>query len=145
MPDESRLTPDIHRILRNVWTRLCDHVLVCHAPESTAARPAFVPLHPTACVAILKTPACRAAEENLNRLALTGDALATNRAANVWVKAVQAALPTPVPSVPPPCVHMLVKDGTGTYCWRCNERVETFDARHDVPSTPRKRPGKNSV
>lgn len=86
------MTPDIRRTIAQTWTHLCTRTLVRHAADSTAARPEFVPLEPREAVAILKDPVVRAVEERVNRMALSGDVIATQLACQHWNTACKKAL-----------------------------------------------------
>jgi hypothetical protein len=85
------MTPEMLRTLSRTWTHLCAKTLVRHAPTSTPAVPVFEPLEPTEAVTILKDPVVAAVEARVNRLALTGDVLATQMACQEWAHAVKKA------------------------------------------------------
>jgi hypothetical protein len=72
------MTPDMLRTLSRTWTHLCTKTLA--------------DLEPRAAVAILKDPVVAAVEARVNRLARTGDVLATQVACQAWNTAVKAAV-----------------------------------------------------
>lgn len=66
------MTEEIARTLAQTWTHLCDKT--------------FAGLPTAAAVAVLQRPAVVALIARVDRLALTGDVLATQRACQAWVR-----------------------------------------------------------
>jgi hypothetical protein len=71
------MTPDMLRTLSKTWTHLCNVTLDG--------------LEPREAVAVLKDPIVAAIEARVNRLALTGDVLATQLACQHWNAAIKNA------------------------------------------------------